>query len=259
MRSLGTWKHVAAAVCLVAVAGVTTPVTVHAEEAAAAWSMNATAIESCSCPMFCTCYFSDHPAGHHHEGEVEHFCRFNMAYKVNGGHHGDVDLTGAKFWIAGDLGDHYGDGTTDWAVLTFDPAVSEGQRAGIATALGKIFPVKWKSFTVAEDAEIEWEATPERAVGRLAGGKAAEVVLTNQVLRNAEEPVVIHNLKYWAAPRNDGFVLMPNEVNAYRLGDKAFETRGTNGFMSTIYDGTADEAPAAEAAPAAAHGAHGAH
>jgi len=219
---------------------------VHAEEAAAEWSLNATAIESCSCPMFCTCYFSDHPAGHHHEGGVEHFCRFNMAYKVNSGHYGDVDLTGAKFWIAGDLGDHYGDGETDWSVVTFDPTVGAEQRKGIATALGQLFPVKWKSFSIGEDAEIEWQATPERAVGRLAGGRAAEVVLTNQVARNAEEPVVIHNLKYWAAPRNDGFVLMPNEVNAYRLGDKAFETRGTNGFMITVDISSADFPAAAE-------------
>jgi len=28
------------------------------------WSMNATIIEACSCPMFCQCYFSTKPAGH---------------------------------------------------------------------------------------------------------------------------------------------------------------------------------------------------
>lgn len=257
METIRSWRFVSAMACLAVVAAVLAGAgLVRAEEASPEWSLNATAIESCSCPMFCTCYFSDHPAGHHHEGATEHYCRFNMAYKVNSGHHGDVDLAGARFWIAGDLGDHYGDGETDWAVVTFDPRVSEGQRAGIAAALGHVFPVKWKSFSIGEDAEIEWDASADRAVGRLAGGKAAEVVLTNAVARNAEEPVVIHNLKYWAAPRNDGFVLMPNEVNAYRLGDKAFETRGTNGFMVTI-DISSDDVAAA-AAPAAGEG-HGAH
>ena len=48
------------------------------------------------------------------------------------------------------------------------------------------------------------------------------------------EPVVIRNLKYFGVPRNDGFVLMPNEVEAYRVGPKAFEYSGTNGFMITI-------------------------
>jgi hypothetical protein len=48
---------------------------------------------------------------------------------------------------------------------------------------------------------------------------------------------VIKNLKYWGAPRNDGFVLMPNEVEALRVtpqGKEPFEFKGTNGFMITI-------------------------
>jgi hypothetical protein len=45
---------------------------------------------------------------------------------------------------------------------------------------------------------------------------------------------VISNLKYWGVPKNDGFVLMKNEVEAYRTGDKAFEFKGTNGFMITF-------------------------
>lgn len=210
-------------------------------EAGTEWALNATAIESCSCPMFCPCYFSDKPAAHHsHGGGEDHYCRFNMAYKVNQGHHGEVDLAGVKFWIAGDLGSEFGDGEADWAVLTFDPAVTADQRAGIAAALPHVFPIEWKSFTMGEDAPIEWQATAERATGRLNGGEAGEVVLTNNVLRNSEEPVVIHNLKYWGVPRNDGFVLMPNEVNAYRLGEKAFETKKTNGFMITIDMSSAD-------------------
>src|SRR6185369_16387387 len=28
------------------------------------WSLNATLIEACSCPMFCQCYFNAKPAGH---------------------------------------------------------------------------------------------------------------------------------------------------------------------------------------------------
>ena len=49
------------------------------------------------------------------------------------------------------------------------------------------------------------------------------------------EPVVIKNLKYFGVPRNNGFVLTTNKVEAYRKGDKAFEFKGTNGFMIT-YD-----------------------
>jgi len=46
-------------------------------------------------------------------------------------------------------------------------------------------------------------------------------------------------------PRHDGFVLMPNEVEAYRTGPNAFEYRGTNGFMITWDMGSKDLAPAA--------------
>jgi len=76
----------------------------HSGESAADWSINATAIEACSCPHFCICYFNSHPAAHHANGKMEHFCKFNNAYKVNQGHYGNIDLAGAKFWINGDLG-----------------------------------------------------------------------------------------------------------------------------------------------------------
>ena len=123
----------------------------------------------------------------------------------------------------------------DWAVLTFDPSVSKEQRDAIARILGHVYPVKWNSFTVAKDADMEWVAESTKAHARLGGGKVAEVVLRHpEASAMADGPVVIKNLKYFGVPRNDGFIMMPNEVEAYRLGDKAFEYKGTNGFMITI-------------------------
>ena len=49
----------------------------------------------------------------------------------------------------------------------------------------------------------------------------------------------------WNGGRNDGFVLMPNEVEAYRLGDNAFEFKGTNGFMITVDIASKDASSAA--------------
>jgi hypothetical protein len=202
--------------------------------------MNATIIEACSCPMFCQCYFNPTPAaaGGHGEhaghGGADHFCRFNNAFQVNKGSYGKVKLDGAKFWVAGDLGDEFSDGEMEWAVVTFDPGVTAEQREGIGAILGHIYPVKWKSFSIAPDAAMEWTATKDRAVARLDAGKTAEVVLNRGAYAATNEPVVIHNLKYWGLPRNDGFVLMTNEVEAYRAGDKAFEFKGTNGFMLTF-------------------------
>ena len=207
--------------------------------AAGDWSMNATIIEACSCPMFCQCYFTTKPSAHagahaeHGGAAAEHYCRANNVFRVNKGSYGATKLDGAKFWIGMDLGDEFSDGEMDWAVLHFDPSVTKEQREGIQTALGKLYPVKWKSFTVGADAPIEWTATKDRAVAKLDGGKGGEVAL-NRFAGNTSDPIVIHNLKYWGAPRNDGFVLMPNEVEAYRLTDKAFEFKGSNGFMITF-------------------------
>ena len=45
---------------------------------------------------------------------------------------------------------------------------------------------------------------------------------------------VIKGLQYWAADHNDGFVLMPNVIETYHVGDKPYEFKGTNGFMLTL-------------------------
>src|SRR5262249_52864713 len=106
-----------------------------AEKATApAWSVNATAIEACSCPMFCQCYFNAQPAAHHDHGtgEAKHYCRANLAYRINRGNMGAVKLDGAKFWLANDLGADFSKGQMDWLVITYDKATSPDQRKAIA-------------------------------------------------------------------------------------------------------------------------------
>jgi len=200
------------------------------------WAANMTAIEACSCPMFCQCYFNAQPAGHagHEHGEgAKHFCRANLAYRINKGHHGATNLDGAKFWIATDLGDDFSKGEMEWAVLYFDKTLTPAQREAVGAVASRLFPVKWKSFKTAEATIDTWQFDKDGAHALLDGGKTAEVKLHRfQGLTDA--PVVIHNLRYWGAPRNDGFVLMPNDVEAYRSGPNAFEFKGSNGFMITV-------------------------
>jgi hypothetical protein len=200
------------------------------------WAMNATVIEACTCPMFCQCYFDSKPAAHHqHTGQNAHYCKFNNAYRINKGHFGATRLDGAKFWIFGDLGSDFSKGQMDWAVVTFDKPLSKAQRDAIATIAGQLFPVKWNSLTTAEGSIDKWEYNKDVAHATLNGGRTAEVRLRRQDGNaNKPEPPVIMNLRYWGAPRNDGFVLMPNEIQAYRVGPKQYESKGTNGFMLTF-------------------------
>jgi hypothetical protein len=204
------------------------------------WAMNATIIEACSCPMFCQCYFNTQPATHGPgcggEGEGR-FCKFNNAFRVNTGHYDKVNLDGAKFWVAGDRGGDCSGGEMNWYLLVFDPAVTKQQRKGIVEIVGNLYRAKWKEAGISEkDYPMEWHATKDLAVAKLDGGKAGEVVL-RRFPGMTEEPIVIKNLKYWGAPRNDGFVLMPNDVQAFRAvpeGKKPYEFRKTNGFMFTF-------------------------
>jgi hypothetical protein len=245
----------AGAVALALSAIALAPTRSGAAAAAPAWAMNATVIEACSCPMFCQCYFNTAPAGHagaghegHGGGGAAHFCKANNAYRINKGNHGATSLDGAKFWIAADLGDDFADGEMEWAVLYFDKSLSPAQREGIGAIVPNLFPVKWKSLTTAEGVIDTWRYDNDTAVALLDGGKTGEVRL-KRFPGMTNEPVVVKNLRYWGAPRNDGFVMMPNDVEAYRVGPNAFEFKGTNGFMLTLDMNSKDMAPA-PAAPA---------
>ena len=197
------------------------------------WSVNATVMEACSCPMFCQCYFNTKPAGHAHHGKVEHFCRTNIAYRINKGKYDSQTLDGVKFWLAGDVGSDFSAGNTEWAVLYFDPSLNSKQRHAIQTIVSSVMPVKWKSFKTAEGKIDRWEFGKDRAYASLDGGNSAVIQLKRFQGMNSE-PVVIRNLRYWAAPRNDGFLLMQNELQAYRIGSKAFEFKGTAGLIITF-------------------------
>ena len=195
--------------------------------------------------MFCQCYFNMQPAAHGPGcggaagpgcGGGQRFCRFNNVFRVNQGHWNKVKLDGAKFWVAGDLGGDFSKGELDWAVVVFDPAVSKEQQEGITAILGPLYPAKWKHFSVGKEAPIEWKAAKDRAEARLDGGKGGEVVL-KRFQGMSDAPIVIKNLKYWGAPRNDGFLLMPNEIEAFRAvpeGKKPYEFKNSNGFMITV-------------------------
>jgi hypothetical protein len=228
----------AAALALASVAGLAATPAAPAPD----WAVNATVIEACSCPMFCQCYFNDKPAGHHTAEGHKHFCKGNLAWRINIGHHGTVKLDGVKFWLAGDLGGDFKTGQGEWGVLTHDRTTTPEQREAVRVFLKRIFPFEWKSYAEAEGVIDTWQQDKDTAVATLDGGKSGEIRL-KRFPGMTGEPILIRNLPYVAAPRNDGFVLMPNEVEAYRVGPNAFEFKGTNGFTLTVDVNSKDPMP----------------
>jgi hypothetical protein len=153
--------------------------------AAPAWSMNATAIEACSCPMFCQCYFNAGPAGRAAmagmEGHSEHYCKFNNAYKVNKGAYGAANWTAPRILDLRRSRRRLQQGQMSWAVLTFDKATTREQREGIGAICGKLFPVTWKSFQHGRWRHLV-DGRQRRAHAMLDGGKTAEVQLSTASL-----------------------------------------------------------------------------
>ena len=83
------------------------------------------------------------------------------------------------------------------------------------------------------DEDDEASAALAAAEAKLAGGAKAHTIL-NKWQGMGGETGVLENIAYFAAPRNTGFKMMPNEIETWKVGDKAFEFKGTTGFMVTV-------------------------
>lgn len=204
------------------------------------WFMDASVIEASSCPAFGEQWVGAPPAA---GGAAP--CRFTRAFHVNRGKYGAIELEGATFWMAGEQGFETDRPAASWAVVTFDRATSAAQRDAIRVALAKLYPGPWTSLTSAEGA-IEWTdldntinlhpRSDDYAHATLDGGRTAEVRLERPA--HADDPaqqVLLQNLRYWGAGSNDGFVLMPCTIQAWRGSGVPFEERRSNGFTITFH------------------------
>lgn len=192
--------------------------------AATPWSLDADYIEACSCHLFCPCYFNtmaEHP-----------YCEFQMAVRVNSGTVGKVPLKGAKFWMAGDLGEHWGDQhKSPWLVITFDPSVSKEQREALLKVVPTIYPTNFGKVDVDESA-ITWSVQGTEARAKLANGHG-EMVL-ERFKGNDGGAAVLQNVKYWAAAKNHGFVMYKSKVHRWDGFGHKFSYTGRNAFTIRI-------------------------
>jgi len=205
------------------------------------FDITASYIESCSCDMFCPCYFNTHST---HHGK-EHFCRANLVLKVDQGHYKSTKLDGAKVWIATDLGSDWSTGKDSWAVLNYDPSVTPGQKTALNDIIGQLYPFKWQKFDV-DTQGFTWNVDERTGVARakMDNGKG-EVVLEKYKGDDPNREIVVQNLKYWTAQSNDGFRIWKSKHEEFEGKDHKFSYDSSNGFLITIhFSGQAKAAPA---------------
>jgi len=58
-------------------------------------------------------------------------------------------------------------------------------------------------------------------------------MLRNKWQGMGEEIGMLNNIAYFGGPRNTGLKMMPNEIETWKVGDKAFKFKGSTGFMIT--------------------------
>ncbi len=201
------------------------------------FAITSTYIEACSCDMFCPCYFNTHATGHGHE----HFCRGNLVFKVDQGHYKDVKLDGAKAWLSLDLGSDWSTGKDSWMVLTYDPSVTEPQKAALKDIVTQLMgAIKWQSIKT-DTAAFSWNIDTKTgmATAKRDDGKA-EVVLARWKGDNPNEESILKNVHYWNAQSNEGFRMWKSQRERYEGQGQKFDYSDTNGFLITIhYSGTA--------------------
>ncbi|MDQ5872461.1 MAG: DUF1326 domain-containing protein [Acidobacteriota bacterium] len=221
------------------------------------FSVTADTIEGCSCPLFCTCYFS--------KSADEHMCQFNNVYKFRpGSHYGKVDLSNQLLWMSGDLGGEWhlkpGPGMpTNWVVITLDKKSTPDQKKAIeAIANASIFNTTWKKYAVRDDT-IEWHDDAKTSHAKLGSGMA-EISLNKAIGPNKKTPTVVENLQYWFTNSNEGFALATSTHNFN--GDPKFSHKDRNGF-NIVWSASGDVKPfpakAASAKPEAPKAAHAHH
>jgi len=215
MRS---WKQISLLTLCLLVLMATTP-------AKPAWQMKADYVEACSCHLFCPCYFNKH-AEHPH-------CEFNMAVKVREGHSGSTNLTGAKYWLTGDLGDEWGTNKKGaWVAVSFDPSTSKEQRDALAPMILKTYGLEWGELKV-QEAPIEISQSGDIVEAKLGDGKMAHMKLQREPGADGKG-VVMKNVKYFGAQDNSGFEMYRSLDHSANLQGHQFSYSDRNAFLISI-------------------------
>jgi len=186
------------------------------------WSIKANVIESCSCDLFCPCFFNTHPD--------KDFCKFDNAYVIEKGHYGTTKLDGVKMWLSGDLGSDFTKGIKE-VYFTFEPSATQEQVDGVVKIFSNIFGGK-PNTTAIDRAKITWEKKGAMAHATLGEGQG-EITLDGIKGNDGAKTVVVNNLAYFGAKKNSGFTLAKSKHH-YKGHNLDYAYEDANGFTTTI-------------------------
>ena len=160
-------------------------------------------------------------------------CEFNMAVTVREGHSGNVNLTNAKYWLTGDIGDKWGtEKKGTWVVVSFDPKTTKEQRDALAPIILKTYGLEWSELKV-QEAPIEVRQSGDIVEAQLADGKEAYLKLRREQGADGKG-VVLKNVKYFNAVENDGFELYRSLEHRADLEGHQFSYSDRKAFLITI-------------------------
>jgi len=95
-------------------------------------------------------------------------------------------LTGAKYWLTGDLGDEWGTNQKgSWVVVSFDPATTKEQRDALAPMILKTYGLEWGELKVQEAAIEITRVGPAGAPSSTADGN------TENAWTNARQNAIV--------------------------------------------------------------------
>lgn len=192
---------------------------------APAWRMKADYVEACSCHLFCPCYFNK-------QAEMP-LCEFNMAVTVREGYSGTTNLSGAKYWLTGDLGDKWGtEKKAAWVLVSFDPSTTKAQRDALALMILKTYGFEWGELKV-QEAPVEIERSGDIVEAKLAGGQQGYMKLKREPGADGKG-VVLKNVNYFAASTNDGFEMYKSIEHRADVPRHKFSHSDRNAFLITI-------------------------
>jgi hypothetical protein len=159
-----------------------------------------------------------------------------MAVKIREGRAGQTNLSGAKYWLTGDLGDEWGtEKKGSWVVVSFDPTTTKAQRDALAPIILKTYGLEWGELKV-QEAPIEIATTGDIVEAKLGGGQMAHMKLKREPGADGKG-VVLKNVNYFGAKSNEGFALYKSLDHSADVAGHKFSHSDRNAFLISIETG----------------------